>query len=149
VVRIALPALVTALSRRVHARDAAFAAAILEPLINLLGAVDSLCKLTPDTKASDARYLNRLGGKKDSKVVVETKHPYPYGKNQFKETVTIPGAEALALRFDPKCRTSSSSSDILQLYTSATLDTALLKDGNPVYFAGTNWPKQTIIVPGA
>jgi hypothetical protein len=70
-------------------------------------------KKLPTSKISDKLYRRR-DGKKDRKFVIESKHPYPIGKNQLKETVIIPGAKSLSVHFDPQSRTSSSSQDVLQ-----------------------------------
>jgi len=90
-----------------------------------------------------------LRGKKDRKFIVQTKHPYPYGRNQFKETVTIPGATALLLHFDPQSRTASSSSDVLQLFY-ANPDQPVPREGSsdPIYFSGTNFPRHSVTVEG-
>jgi hypothetical protein len=147
ILRIVLPGFITGLGRKNH-RDIAFATAAVEQLLKLISHLDALNKAIPAAAAADMSYVNRLSDKKERKYVVETKHPYATGKNQFKETVTVPNAEAIALRFDPKSRTGSSSSDVLQLFMSTGLENPVMRDGTPVFFSGNNWPKQAVVVPG-
>jgi hypothetical protein len=70
------------------------------------------------------------------------------GKKPFKETVTIPGAEALCLRFDPKCYVGDSSSENLYLLVSSSLDKSNGKQQKPISFCGSDLPKRSLIVKG-
>jgi hypothetical protein len=110
--------------------------------------VDELNTQIPTVKTSDAKYLAKLSDKRERTTVVETKHPYPQNKQAVKETITFPGAQALTIFFDEHSRTYSSSSDILQLFNSPTLEQAILHNGVPAYFSGSNFPRQPINVQG-
>lgn len=143
--------LITALGRKKFVSDLNFARTNLPHIMAFLQNMDKLNQTVPSIAESDERYLRRsLNAKKDKRVVVESKHPYQHGKNQFKQTVTIPGAEALSLHFDSRSRTVSTSSDILQLFKSPTVSDPVVssKDGKSLIFSGMNWPKQSVLIPG-
>jgi hypothetical protein len=145
---VVLPSMVTALCRPMHVKDAQLVSGVVPKLLPLIKQLDQMCRQVTAATAADQRYLRRLSNKKDKRIIIETKHPYPHGKNQFKETVSIPGAAALSIRFDPRSRTMSPTSDVLQLFASPKLDRPVLKDGAPLFFSGNNFPKQSIVIKG-
>eukprot|EP00029_Vermamoeba_vermiformis_P008050 TRINITY_DN365_c0_g1_i7.p1 TRINITY_DN365_c0_g1~~TRINITY_DN365_c0_g1_i7.p1 ORF type:complete len:4455 (+),score=2004.27 TRINITY_DN365_c0_g1_i7:138-13502(+) len=145
---VVLPSMVTALCRPMHVKDTQLVSGVVPKLIPLIKQLDQMCRQVAAATAADQRYLRRLSNKKDKRIIIETKHPYPHGKNQFRETVSIPGAAALSIRFDPRSRTMSPTSDVLQLFASPKLDRPVLKDGAPLFFSGNNFPKQSIVIKG-
>ncbi len=146
---VILQPLVVSLSRRKFSSNTTYAHGLLPHLLNTLQAVDAWSKLIPKVAEADQCYTRQLTSKSEKKYYVETKHPYPHGKHQLKQTVTIPGAEALCLLFDSKSRTSNSNSDVLQLFrTSAMSDPVTNKEGKALLFAGNSFPKHSIVVPG-
>lgn len=58
------------------------------------------------------------------KKIIESKHPYPAGKYQMKEVVTIKGAKALSIFFDTKCCTCQPG-DILEIIPSTKKDSMM------------------------
>jgi hypothetical protein len=48
--------------------------------MNFFKTLDSLNKLQPSVMQADNQYLRKLTPKKEKKVIVETKHPYPASK---------------------------------------------------------------------
>lgn len=147
-VNVALRALLLSLSRKALLEKADLGASLLAPLAATLSSLDAINSRLPTAVAADATFLKELSFKVDVRKVIETKHPYPFGKNQLKETVSIPGAKSLALRFDSQSRTASSSSDVLQLFLGSNFDQPVTVNGNPIVFSGTAFPLQPIIVPG-
>eukprot|EP01117_Protostelium_nocturnum_P005083 TRINITY_DN1838_c1_g1_i6.p1 TRINITY_DN1838_c1_g1~~TRINITY_DN1838_c1_g1_i6.p1 ORF type:complete len:4362 (-),score=1676.63 TRINITY_DN1838_c1_g1_i6:38-13123(-) len=150
---VILQPLVLSLWKKKHSSDVAFTKGLLPHLTQFLKEIDSLNKLSSEANEADKLYLTELSSKKEKKNYVESKHPYPHGKNQLKQTVTIPGATGIVLRFDPKCQTSSTSSDQLHLYKSPALTDPVMfvggKDkGKPMVFSGINWPKRNVVIPG-
>jgi hypothetical protein len=81
-------------------------------------------------------------------VVVESRHPYPYGKNQLKETVTFPGAQAVCLDFDPRSCTSSAGNDLLQLFKSPQLGDQFMNRFGAVYYSAKGFPRRPVVLPG-
>ncbi len=150
VVGIVLQSLAVTLCRKPLVQDVTFVTELLPALRKLISTLDQLTHLLPETAAADQLYLARLGRKEPKRVVVETKHPYPHGKNQLKETVTFPGAEALSLRFDSRSATANAGSDLLQMFKNDQLSEAVANttDGNPLFFSGKNWPCTPLHIPG-
>eukprot|EP01116_Phalansterium_solitarium_P025544 TRINITY_DN981_c0_g3_i2.p1 TRINITY_DN981_c0_g3~~TRINITY_DN981_c0_g3_i2.p1 ORF type:complete len:4579 (-),score=1632.50 TRINITY_DN981_c0_g3_i2:159-12473(-) len=148
--RPVLVSLAAPLCRRKFVTDPTYAGGLSAVLTRLIKSVDALNKLFPATAEADMRYLRRSSAKKDKRVRVETKHPYAHGKQQLKQTVTIPGAEALCLHFDPRSRTVNPNADVLQLFKSAAMNEPLInaKDGKQMIYSSTNFPKQAITVRG-
>jgi hypothetical protein len=155
-----LPLYLTRHSRKKYASNQSFASGILPHLMRLITALDRLnVEVIPLEVASssglvspadaDRRYLRRLTAKKDRRTFIETKHPYPQGKNQLKQTLVITGAEALCLHFDTRSRTAGSS-DVLQLFKSSSMNDPLTnsKDGKQLVFSGDSFPRQSITVQG-
>ena len=142
---VLLPALATALSAPTFTTSSSdFPANSLPLLLRAVHSVDRLTHRLPDALAADERYVRRQRADTDRRVIVETTHPYPHGPNQIKQTVTLPGAKSLLLIFDPRSRTTNSSSDILQLFHSpAMTEPPILnpRDGSP-FLAGSSWPHQ-------
>ncbi len=158
-VGVTVQSLALSLFRKKYLSNTGFARRLLPHLLQLLQSLDFLNKQLPPVIEADKLYLSNssaggaaVPGKRDDKrAVVETKHPYPHGKHQLKQTVTFPGAEALCLHFDPRSRTASTSSDVLQLFKTSSMTETLVssgKEGKPMIFSGNNWPKQPVIVPG-
>jgi hypothetical protein len=142
---VLLPALATALAAPTFtASSSGFPANSLSLLLRAVHSIDRLTHRLPDALAADERYVRRQRTDTDRRVIVETTHPYPHGPNQIKQTVTLPGAKSLLLIFDPRSRTTNSSSDILQLFHSpAMTEPPILnpRDGSP-FLAGSSWPHQ-------
>eukprot|EP01122_Echinamoeba_exundans_P001572 TRINITY_DN115_c0_g1_i2.p1 TRINITY_DN115_c0_g1~~TRINITY_DN115_c0_g1_i2.p1 ORF type:complete len:3572 (-),score=989.42 TRINITY_DN115_c0_g1_i2:58-10773(-) len=148
-IRVVLPALATSLCRHNYSNDNILGGNCIAAVLGVVESLDKLSHSLPSCSSADAEYLRSLSDKREKKYTVETKHPYPFGKMQYKETVSIPGAEKLVLRFDSRSRTVPGSSDSLQLFTTSSLDTPVNSaDGSPIYFNGTNFPRQPVIVPG-
>lgn len=149
-IRVVLPSLATSLARKNHSNDSTVADSCVVAVLTLVQSLDKLCHSLPMCAASDEVYLRNLSDKREKKYVVETKHPYPFGKMQYKETVTIPGADKLVLRFDARSKTVVGSSDSLQLFLTPSLDTPVPNpiDGSAAYFNGTNFPRQPVTVSG-
>eukprot|EP01114_Cavostelium_apophysatum_P001689 TRINITY_DN1146_c0_g1_i2.p1 TRINITY_DN1146_c0_g1~~TRINITY_DN1146_c0_g1_i2.p1 ORF type:complete len:4271 (-),score=1642.72 TRINITY_DN1146_c0_g1_i2:54-12866(-) len=149
-VGVLLQPLSLALCRREFIADPQFAAGVLPHWIRIVDALDRLNKAIPEVSEADKRYVRRMTDRRERKTFIETKHPYPQGKNQLKQTVIFAGAKALSLHFDPNSRTCSSSSDVLQLFKTPSMSEPLVnpKDGKPYVFAGNNFPKQSVLVQG-
>lgn len=145
---VLLPALTTALSApHFTSSSSTFPTTSLALLLRAVHSVDRLTHRLPDALAADDRYVRRQRTDMDRRIMVETTHPYAHGPNQIKQTVSIPGAKSLLLVFDPRSRTTNSSSDILQLFHSAAMTEAPIlnpRDGSP-FLAGSNWPHQMAI----
>lgn len=145
---VLLPALATALSSSHFASSlSAFPTSSLALLLRAVHSVDRLTHRLPDALAADERYVRRQRTDMDRRIIVETTHPYAHGPNQIKQTVSIPGAKSLLLVFDPRSRTTNSSSDILQLFHSSAMTEAPIlnpRDGSP-FLAGSNWPHQMAV----
>jgi hypothetical protein len=143
-----LPSLVVSFHRKEFTKKLELSSSLLPVFIKLAQSLDAINGQLASARSANKRYLGRNHSKKEQKFVVETKHPYPYGKSQLKETITIPGASALSLSFDPRSVTSNSGSDVLQFFLTPGLDQALMKQGNPIYFSGSNFPHTNLIIPG-
>jgi hypothetical protein len=149
IIGVILRSIVPALCRKQYAQNAEFVQSVFPKLADLMSVIDTINTKLPTVKKSDEKYIQRLDRRKDQTFVIQTKHPYQQGRNQFKETVTIPGASSLTLRFDPQSRTASSSSDILQLFY-ASVDQPIYHEGtnDPVYFSGTSFPRNSFTIEG-
>lgn len=135
---------IISLSRKTFTLDKNFVIKLLPYWMDILKSLDKLNNNLSKVKQADHQYLINLTNKKEKSYIVESKHPYPSGKNQIKQTVTITGAEALCLNFDSKCKTPNS--DTLQLFKSN--GPIMGKEDKPLIFYGNNWPKQNIIISG-
>ena len=91
---------------------------------------------------------------KPGEKVLESIHPLR-DDYKFKESVSIPGAKYLFLRFDPRCSTQLADSDILTVYSGRSNNPKKVAEygGNvhgygsrPIY--GLMWPKEIIRVEG-
>lgn len=148
---VVLHSLITSLYGNSNTLDREFIDTVLPQLMKLLSSVDLLNQQLPAAKEADIQYVNNNSiSKKESKIKVETKHPYLQGKNQLKQTVTIKGAQALALHFDARSQTANSSSDVLQLFQNSAMTAQIInpKDRKPFLFSGTSFPKRPIIIAG-
>ena len=124
---------------------------LIPPLLKLVHSLDILSKQSQSVLDADKSYLKNLSNKPVTKKhYVESKHPYPQGKNQLKQTISIPGSQALCVYFDARSRTVNSSSDLLQFYRGSTVNDpiVLAKDNKTMFYSGNNFPKEPVIVPG-
>lgn len=120
----------------------------LPQLVELAAQFNSFNSSFSAAADADQSYLDTFAFSQDVIRTVETKHPYSFGKNQLKETVTIPGATALSLIFDPRSRSVSSTADVLQLFCDAALNHPVMFDGSALYYSGNSFPVGAVIIPG-